>query len=83
METKQLSTAAQAVLDAFAREARPEPHHQSEAIAAALRAVADQVALMRPHGGRAWTVEQATAYDALTKAFDLLNTIAVELEAQP
>jgi hypothetical protein len=38
-----LSPAAQAVLDAFWREARPEPHHQSEAIAAALRAAADQV----------------------------------------
>jgi anti-sigma factor ChrR (cupin superfamily) len=34
---------AQAVLDAFNREARPEPHHQREAIAAALRAAADQV----------------------------------------
>ncbi len=36
-----LSPAAQAVLNAFCREARPEPHHQCEAIAAALRAVAD------------------------------------------
>ena len=50
--------------------------------AAALRAAADQVVLMRPTGGRAWTVEQAVAYDALTKAFDLLNAIAAELEAQ-
>lgn len=41
--TKPLSPAAQAVLDAFNREARPEPHHQREAIAAALRAVAEQV----------------------------------------
>jgi hypothetical protein len=40
----QLSPAAQAVLDAFNREARPEPHHQLEAIAAALRAAADQCA---------------------------------------
>ena len=40
----QLSPAAQAVLDAFNAEARPEPHHQREAIAAALRAAADQVA---------------------------------------
>jgi hypothetical protein len=38
-----LSPTAQAVLDAFNREARPEPHHQREAIAAVLRAVADQV----------------------------------------
>jgi hypothetical protein len=48
--------------------------------AAALCAAADQVALMRPHGGRAWTVEQAAAYDALTKAFDLLNAIAAKLD---
>ncbi len=34
----ELSPAAQVVLDAFNREARPEPHHQREAIAAALRA---------------------------------------------
>ena len=40
----ELSPAAQAVLDAFNREARPEPHHQREAIAAALEALADQVA---------------------------------------
>jgi hypothetical protein len=39
----QLSPAAQAVLDAFNREARPEPHHQLEAIAAALRAAADHL----------------------------------------
>jgi hypothetical protein len=38
-----LSPHAQAVLDAFNREARPEPNHQREAIAAALRAAADQV----------------------------------------
>jgi hypothetical protein len=38
-----LSPAAQAVLDAFNREARPEPHHQQEAIAAALRAAADSI----------------------------------------
>lgn len=35
-----LSPAAQVVLDAYNREARPEPHHQREAIAAALRAAA-------------------------------------------
>jgi hypothetical protein len=38
-----LSTAAQAVFDAFAAEARPEPHHQREAIAAAIRALVEQV----------------------------------------
>ena len=38
-----LSPQAQAVLNAFNHEARPEPHHQREAIAASLRAAADQV----------------------------------------
>ena len=38
-----LSPAAQAVVDAFNSAARPEPHHQREAIAAALRAAADQM----------------------------------------
>ena len=76
-----LSPAAQAVLEVVTA----APHCGSGRIkaAAALRAAADQVVLMRPTGGRAWTVEQAVAYDALTKAFDLLNAIAAELEAQP
>ena len=74
--TTPLSPAAQAVLDAYIDEDRAG----RLAVAAALRAAADQVVLMRPHGGRAWTVEQATAYDALTKASDLLNAIAAELE---
>jgi hypothetical protein len=39
----ELSPAAQAVFDAFCCEARSEPHHQREAIAAALRAAAYQV----------------------------------------
>ncbi len=39
----ELSPAAQAVFDAFCCEARSEPHHQREAIAAALRAAADQL----------------------------------------
>ena len=41
--TKHLSPAALAVIAAYNKEARPEPHHQCEAIAAALRAAADQV----------------------------------------
>ena len=48
-----LSPAAQAVIDAFIREARPEPHHQREAIAAALRAAVASA----PHeykGGERW-----------------------------
>ena len=39
----EFSPQAQAVFDAFVREARPEPHHQRDALAAALRAAADQV----------------------------------------
>ena len=38
-----LSCAAQAVLHAFNREVRPQPHHQREAIAAAICAAAGQV----------------------------------------
>jgi hypothetical protein len=73
-----LSPAAAAVLDAYT----DAPISGRVALAAALRAAADQVVLMRPHGGRAWTVEQAVAYDALTKASDLLNAIAAELDAE-
>jgi hypothetical protein len=74
----ELSPQAQAVLDAAMDTPEEQPYEFD--IAAALRAAADQVVLMRPHGGRAWTVEQAAAYDALTKASDLLNAIAAELE---
>jgi hypothetical protein len=45
-----VSPAAQAVLDAFNREARPEPHHQREAIAAVLRAAADCLWVDKPDG---------------------------------
>jgi hypothetical protein len=38
-----LSPAALTVIAAYNKETRPEPHHQCEAIAAALRAAADQV----------------------------------------
>jgi hypothetical protein len=79
MTDQPLSPAAQAVYNAVL-EICPAP--ADEITAAALLAAADQVVLMRPHGGRAWTVEQAVAYDALTKAFDLLNALAAELEAQ-
>jgi hypothetical protein len=78
--TEPLSPAAQAVRHA-AICAGPELEGR---IAAALRAAADQMVLMRPHGGQAWTVEQVVAHtvlqDALTKASDLLNAIAAELE---
>ena len=42
MTDKQLSPAAQAIIDAFNREARPEPHHQREALAAVLRALVSE-----------------------------------------
>ncbi len=79
----ELSPQSEAVLDAadaVLEQADAPTWLVARGMAAALRAAADQVVLMRPHGGRAWTVEQAVAYDALTKAFDLLNAIAAELE---
>jgi hypothetical protein len=74
-----LSPAAQAVLDAVCDNTEPDCDTQ-HLIAAALRAVADQAAKMRPRGGRAWSTEQAIAYDALTKATDHFLAIAAELE---
>jgi len=77
-----LSPAAQAVLDALKMEGvtGPERFWARANAAAALRAAAGQVVAMRPHGGRAWTTEQATAYDALTKVADHHLAIATELE---
>jgi hypothetical protein len=49
----ELSPAAQAVFRAFAAAAHPEPHHQCDAIAAALCAAADQVVPEEPEGGMA------------------------------
>ena len=43
-----LSPAALAVIAAYNKETRPEPHHQCEAIAAALQAAADQVVPAEP-----------------------------------
>jgi hypothetical protein len=74
-----LSPAAQAVFDAFVAEARPEPHHQQEAIAAAIRAAANQVAGFAPTGGRAWTAEQAVSYSAISAAVHHLYAIAAQL----
>ncbi len=75
--TEPLSSAAQAVLNGF----RAVPSlMDAPSIAGALRAAAEQVAKMRPHGGRAWSTEQAIAYDALTKATDHFLAIAAELE---
>ena len=69
----ELSPAARKVLDAFNREARPEPHHQREAIAAALRAVAD-------------TKAEVVIYDCFVRTIvdvDDIYAIANELETQP
>lgn len=71
-----LSPDAQAVLDAFNREARPEPHHQREAIAAALRAAADHVETVAPWVGH---IESAGVHWSICE----LKSIAAELEAQP
>jgi hypothetical protein len=68
---KPLSPAAQAVLDAFNREARPEPHHQLEAIAAALRAAIN-------HGE--YLVDPVDGKIAVLRASDL-EAWATELEA--
>lgn len=67
-----LSPAAQAVLDAFNAEARPEPHHQREAIAAALRAAADKIRFQDQLG--------LTAYGGFSHAQDQFLAIAIELE---
>ena len=75
-----LSPSAQAVLDAFAREARPEPHHQSEAIAAALRAAADQVVPKRPMYSYLEDYEFGT-WDARNDARNGFLAIANELES--
>jgi hypothetical protein len=64
----ELSPQAQAVLDAFNREARPEPHHQQEAIAAALRAAVAQT-------------QQRQYGDCWICAANELLTIAAELKA--
>ena len=76
----ELSPVAQMVLAAFNHKARPEPHHQREAIAAALRAAVDQaVPEYREH-------YPATLDERYRKvsAFDVRNrflAIAAQLEA--
>jgi len=75
-----LSPAAQAVFDAFCCEARSEPHHQREAIAAALQAAADQVV---PEETWLGTEETCYAYyrQRCNTRHELL-AIAAELKAQ-
>jgi hypothetical protein len=72
-----LSPAAQTVLDAFNREARPEPHHRQEAIAAALRAVADQVVPITKTPWGSTLVPVLTAQESREK----ILAIATELNA--
>ena len=79
-DSKQLSPADQIMIAVTHVYQAHSDNPPTRAVAAAvLAAAADQVVLMRPHGGRAWTVEQAAAYDALTNAFDLLNAIALDI----
>jgi hypothetical protein len=79
--TEPLSPAALATWNAFLEHSEWEVTPvELNGVAAALRAAADQVLLMRPHGGRAWSIEQATAYDAITKVADFQVAIAAELE---
>jgi hypothetical protein len=77
--TTNLSRAAQAVLDVFNREARPEPHHQREAIAAALRAAADQ-AHPKAHIEDIDYVHQSYVH-GWKDALDVILAIAAEIEA--
>jgi hypothetical protein len=78
MTDKQLSPAAQAVMDAFNREARPEPHHQQEAIAAALRAAAGCVP-KENWGGENY----ATGFrDGIDFGCQFLHELANELEGK-
>lgn len=73
-----LSPAAQVVLDAFNREARPEPHHQREAIAAALRTAVDQAIPMTKSPWGPTLVPVLSSQESRKK----LLAIADELEAQ-
>ena len=64
----ELSPQAQAVFDAFVREARPEPHHQRDALAAAFRAAA---AVLR---------DAYASEEPMDGPDDFLDGIAAELE---
>jgi|694.fasta_scaffold06610_17 hypothetical protein len=83
-----LSPAAQAVLNAFNAEAKPEPHHQREAIAAAIRALADLVVpdidlhisvandcLPRDVGAAKWSARYETRREILAIATELEGPI--------
>ena len=65
-----LSPAAQTVIDAFNNAARPEPHHQREAIAAALRALTRTPLVDEAHM-RGWIVSAITTEDLLDLVAEL------------
>jgi hypothetical protein len=83
MSTLPLSPAAKAVLDAA--EQVPVPHGLAfplirREIAAAIRALVEQVAGIAPAGGREWSEGQAAAYAAITTAVRHMQSIAAELD---
>lgn len=76
-----LSLATQAVQDAFWLAVKPEPHHQHEAVAAALRAAVDQVIT----GNRLSALEEESHAEArllLIWTRDQFLAIARELEEE-
>ena len=50
-------------------------------IAAAIRALVEQVAGIAPTGGRAWSEGQAASYAAITAAVRHMQSIAAELDS--
>jgi hypothetical protein len=84
MSTPPLSPAAQAVLDAYNDAPVIGGPHGGDAlgIAAAIRAVAEQVAGIAPAGGREWSEGQAAAYAAITTAVRHMQSIAAELDGE-
>jgi len=77
-----LSPVAQKVFDAFCSEARPEPHHQREALAAALRAAVDEVISSIPPPCADYDEYAQGFLGAHVKYRGQLLEIATELEAQ-
>jgi uncharacterized protein YjiS (DUF1127 family) len=75
-----LSPAAQAVLNAFNAEAKPEPHHQREAIAAAIRALADRVVPLELVLPEQAPIDGHTRQDQRSKTRRELLALADELE---
>jgi hypothetical protein len=75
------SPAAQAVLDAFREKWADEFLRQDvRCLAAAIRALVEQVAGIAPAGGREWSEGQAAAYAAITTAVRHMQSIAAELD---